>query len=335
MKKLRFAGAILLVPLVFVCGCGGATPPLNFSANWYRRTDLTENIEDTFEQLEYAVSFDPIRSENGFSVSYSDGVYKTELKNENLTLSDGSKKLGYVLTSELTIKVSFELNGKKSETFEDSVYTEARFLSPAEKLAPVSSLRKVRCHTPYTDTPPILESCYNDYSFTYETRYNTAYNAAATTAETVYTDLLDPNKAPVTRSYDIEGDGTFLDNEQIAFALRGVNLAANLRFRSINSVTGRVQDVVLSEVSETPQEYLDWSFEADGQTVSAADVGAVSATIAYSGANGGQPQTLVYAKKTDSLSNTYRNVLLELNAPVVYSLGVLHYRLTKAVFPTK
>lgn len=331
MKKLRIFGLFLLAPAALLCGCGGMTPGLNFRANWYKRTDLVSNVEDTFEQLEYAVSFDAARSENGFSLSYFDGVYKTELKNAKLQMDDGGKKDGYIYTSELNIKVRFELNGEKSDTFEDRVYTEAQFLSPAEGLSPVSSFREVSSHVPYTEVPLSIDACFQTYRYTYQTDYDDA----VTTATAVYTDLTAPDKEPQTRTYDLKGNGTFLDNEQILFALRGLDLASKTTFRSINSVTGRVQEVSLSNVSACPAEHLDWSIEADGQTVNTADIGGVSAMIAFSGSNGGQPQTLVYAKKSDPLSNTYRNVLLELNAPVVYSLGVLHYRLSKAVFTTK
>lgn len=330
MKKFRVAGFLLFVPLALLSGCGGVTPTLTFNANWYKRTDLNANIEETLERLEYAVSFDPVRSENGFQLSYTDGVYKTELKNDNVR-TDGGLKFGYLLTSELNIKVSFSLNGKQSEVFEDRVYTEARFLSAAEGLAPVSSFREVSSHVPYTDLPLALEACYNVYHYTYET----TYDDAGTVAKTVYTDLNAPNEAPVERTYEIDGDGTFLDNEQILFALRGLDLAPKTTFRSINSVTGRVQDVVLSNVSDCPEEHLDWSFETQGRQINTAEVGGVSVTIAYSGSNSGLPQVAVYAKKSDPLSNTYRNVLLELNVPVSYSLGTLRYRLSQATFTTK
>ena len=327
MKKLQLAGILLLSPVLLLSGCGGVTPALNFQANWYKRTDLTNNIEDTREQLEYLVTFDSAALSNGFALSYSDGVYKTELKNDT---DEQSGKSIYVFSSELNIKVSFELGGRKTEYFEDHVYTEARFLSAAEGLTPLSSRREVLSHVPYTDNPVALEASYNVYDYTFET----VYDAALTTAETIFTDR-SSGKEPERRTYDIEGDGSFLDNEQIVFALRGLSLATNMTFRSVNSVTGRVQDVRLSEVADCPEEHLDWSFEADGQTVEAKSVAATSVMIGYTGSNPGQPQTAVYAKKTDPLSNTYRNVLLELNAPVVYSLGTLHYRLNKATFTRK
>lgn len=328
MKKIRFAGILILFPLLLLSGCGGVTPTLNFSANWYKRTDLTNNIEETHELLEYNVSFDPVRSENGFALSYQDGLFKTELHNDY----DEAKGRGvYVLSSELTIKVSFELQGKKTDTFEDRVFSEARFLSAAEGLIPVSSRKEVVSHVPYTENPLAIEACYNFYDYTFET----VYDSSLSRAETVFTDKTAPDKEPTRRTYELKGDGSFLDNEEILFALRGLDFVKNMTFRSINTVTGKVQNVIISEVSDCPKEHLDWSFEADGQTVNTGDIEATSIMLSYSGANAGQPQSLVYAKKADPLSNTYRNVLLELNAPVSYSLGTLHYRLSKATFPQK
>ena len=76
-------------------------------------------------------------------------------------------------------------------------------------------------------------------------------------------------------------------------------------------------------------------FEADGERVTVSNLAATKVTLRYDGSNSGQAQTLVYARKTDSHSNTYRNVLLRMDVPIVQSLGTLQYTLNKATFTNK
>lgn len=326
MKKIRFAGLFMLAPMALLAACSGNTPALAFNANWYRNTALKANIENTLEQLEYAVTFDSA-SQNGFSVSYTDGIYKTELKNGRVEL-DATQQDGYIYSTDLTISVSFTLNGATSEMFLDTVHSEVQFLSAAEGLKPVRSYREVHCHAPSTSTPTTLEGSYLDYHFTYAVEYDDAL----TQAETVHTNLLNGVNSSKTRMYDIEGNGSFLDNEQILFALRGLDLVSTMSFRSINSVTGTVQKVAFSSVTSTE---VSVDFEADGESVKNSALPAVTAVIGYAGSNSGQPHTVVYAKTTDSAANTYRNVLLSMDVPVIHSLGTLRYQLVKAKFATK
>lgn len=326
MKKIRFAGLLLLAPLTLLAACAGATPTLSFNANWYRNTSLKANISDTYERLEYAVSFEP-QSDTGFSVAYTDGTYTTELKNDLLEL-DNSRQSGYVFTTSLEISVQFSLDGEKSEVFRDVVRTEAQFLSAADGLKPVRSFRTVRCHAPASEAPISLKDSYFDYYYSYSVEYDDALS----TAETVYLDLSDENSQPRQKSYELAGKGSFLDNEQILFALRGVDLSAAYSFRSLNLVTAKVQEIALSNVTETA---VKADFEMDGEPVQSESLAAISVDIGYSGSNRGQSQTVVYAKTTDPAANVYRNVPLSVDVPILHTLGTLRYRLSKAAFASK
>ncbi len=320
MKKIRLAGFLLLAPLMFLTACRPAAQTLSFNANWYRNTALKSRVENTFERLEYEVTFEAVETNNGFSLNYSNGVYTTELKNDRIELDSGVRS-GYVYTTELKISVSYSLNGE-TKTFDDTVQTRVEFLSAAEGLKPVRSFREVHSHAPETTNPASWESAYYDYSYTYAAEYDDAL----TKAETTHTDLNALKKTE--RNYDVKGDGVFLDNEQILFALRGLNLTAGGSFRSINSVTGTVQNVTLANIAAITEKV---NFEADGETV-AKELAAVSVDVGYTGDNNGQPQTAVFAATTDPSANLYRNVPLRVEVPVVHSLGVLRYKLIKATF---
>lgn len=339
MKKIRMAGLILLAPLTLLCACSGGVP-LSFSANWYRNTALGGSVGDTLEELTYEVTFTPAEdTSGGFSVEYGTGSYTTKLFNSNLTLSDGSTKEGYIYTTELTISGRYLLAGKASETFTDSVKSTVRFLPVSYGLQPVKSEKEVVSTSPETSSPVSLEGAFRTYHYTYDV----SYDAGLTTATAVYTDLTEykteegetVRRDPETREYEIEGDTTYLDNEQILFALRGLDLSSGVTFRTINSVMGHVTEAGTSsntQSSAAVKTAVD--FTMDGTAVKQ-EIDAVEVPLVYRSSPSGQAQTLVYAATTDPNNNTYRNVLLKMEVPVLQSLGTLVYTLKEAAFANK
>ncbi len=333
MKKIRLAGLLLLAPLTILSACSGGVP-LSFTANWYRNTALGGNVNDTFEELTYEVTFTPAETTAGtLTAEYDTGTYKTKLENKNLTLEDGSTKEGYTYTTELSLSGRFRLGSEVSETFHDTVTSTVSFLPAPDGLRPVGSEKEVISTSPVLSEPTSLENAYTTYHYT----YSVVYDAALTTATATYTDLTaDGEGTPQTREYDIEGDTTFLDNEQILFALRGIDLSTtSASFRTINSVMGIVSEVATSTNAAghtSVQESVD--FTMDGTAVKE-ELEAVEVPLIYQSTPSGQAQTLVYAATTDPADNTYRNVLLRMEVPVLQSLGTLVYTLKEAAFATK
>ncbi len=324
MKKIKIAAVLLLVPVAALCACTGASS-LSFTANWYKNTSIT-NPSDTYEKLEYKVTFNASSASLPLSVEYDEGTYVTELKNEMITLSDGTTAEGYVYTTRLTISGRYSLNGETGETFNDSLSSVVKFLSVNKNLCPVESETVVRTTSPVNTSA----NSFDDAIYAYNYTFAVAYDAELTTASTTYTEI-DPETntsySPIEKDYDISGDGTYLDNEQIAFALRGLNLSSSGSFRSLNTVMKSTQTVSYSPEAVT--ETVD--FEADGEQVSA-DISAYSVTVSLPA---GQSKTAVYAATTDRSSNAYRNAMLRLESPVIGSLGTLVYTLTKAEFSAK
>ena len=325
MKPKRLLALLPVLPLSLLCACGGAISDLSFNANWYRNTSLRANLEGTLEQLEYAVTFDAA-DKHGFAVSYSDGVYKTELKNGQVDLDD-SKREGYIYTTDLTINVCFELNGERSEVFEDRVHTEVQFLSAADGLRPVKSYMEVYCHAPMTDAPVTLSGAYAENNFSYAVEYDDEL----TRAETEFCNLVSESK-PVSKSFKLKGAGSFLDNEQILFALRGVDLSIGSTFRSINYVQNKPEQISFTNLGVNTAAV---DFEMDGTQVQLEELAVYTVSLNYSSSDAGQPQSLVYAQTTDPAANIYRNVLLERKVPLYYTLGTLTYKLGKATFTNK
>lgn len=330
MKKIRLAGLLLLAPLTLLSACSGGTP-LSFTANWYRNTALGGSVNDTLEELTYEVSFTPAENDSSFSVEYDTGTYTTRLINANIALSDGSTKEGYIYTTELTISGRYRLGSEVSEDFSDRVSSSVSFLPVTDGLKPVKSEKEVLSTSPIVSLPETLEGAIETYHYTYAV----SYDAALTTATAVYTDLNVETPAPETREYAIDGTTTYLDNEQILFALRGLSLSSVATFRTVNSVMGIVTEVSTGTSTTGPtslKESVD--FTMDGTAVKT-EIDAVQVPIIYQSTPSGQQQDLVYAATTDTNNNTYRNVLLRMEVPVLQSLGTLVYRLKEAAFTTK
>lgn len=332
MNKLRRMRFLLLTPIVFLTACGGGTVPITVRSNWYRNTALGDDIANTYERLEYDVSSsaDPDSPQNGFSAEYG-GTYVMELRNDMVKVQ-GGERAGYVLTTELNLKVKFTLNGQSTEEKENYVRTRAEFLPAGERLKPLRSSRENLSDTPNAQ-PASLQECSYRYHYSFDMEYDYSDEAKATST---YRNLVpgdDGNlPAPETKEYDVEGDDAYFDNEEILFALRGVTPATSVSFRSVNNVLGLVQTVVMQSVGSV-EEIV--SFEMDGETVSAT-IPAYEIEIGYQGTSSGQPQTLVYAKLgEDATRNTYRNVLLRMKEPLLQSLGSLNYTLSKATFTVK
>lgn len=330
MKKIRLAGLLLLAPLTLLSACSGGTP-LSFTANWYRNTALGGSVNDTLEELTYEVSFTPAENDSSFSVEYDTGTYTTRLINANIALSDGSTKEGYIYTTELTISGRYRLGSEVSEDFSDRVSSSVSFLPVTDGLKPVKSEKEVLSTSLIVSLPETLEGAIETYHYTYDV----SYDAALTTATAVYTDLNAETPAPETREYAIDGTTTYLDNEQILFALRGLSLSSVATFRTVNSVMGIVTEVSTGTSTTGPtslKESVD--FTMDGTAVKT-EIDAVQVPIIYQSTPSGQQQDLVYAATTDTNNNTYRNVLLRMEVPVLQSLGTLVYRLKEATFTTK
>ena len=334
MKKMRLAGLLLLAPLALLSGCAGGVP-LSFTANWYRNTALGSSINDTHEELVYSVTFTPEEDKEGIQAEYDTGTYTTSLTNTNVTLSDGTTTEGYIYTTELSISGRYRLGSEVSETFQDHITSTVSFLRVTDGLRPVESHKEVVSTSASVSNPETLEGAFMTYHYTYDV----SYDASLSTATATYTDLTEGEDGaapePDVREYNIEGDTTFLDNEQILFALRGLNLSSAPSFRTINTVMGVVSTVATSSASMSPTAVKESvEFTMDGTAVDG-EIDAIELDLAYTTKPSGQPQTLVYAATTDPANNTYRNVLLRMEVPVSNSLGTLVYRLTDATFANK
>lgn len=326
MKKRTIVGAALLAPVLLFTACAGGNSNLALSANWYASSDITTNISGTKESLEYSVVFESTGTD-AYAVDYDDGVYTAELVSENVTVGN-TQEPGYHLRTTLTMTGRYTVNGATGEDFTDTVVSDVWFRNVTTELQPIRSVKTVQCHTPNANAQSTDEA-YTYYEYTYTAEYDHAMTKADITI-----DYVQPERDDVSRSTPLSGTGTYLDNEQILFALRGLNMTSAVALRTINPVTGIVTTLSATAPSSTT-ETMRFSVNGAGGDEDRS-IAARSLSIQYSSANSGSAQQLVYAAKvTDANSNTYRNVLLRMETSVIHSLGTLRYTLTSAQFNEK
>ena len=321
MKKKRLAGLVLALPLALLCACGGGTAELTMTAYWYK--NHSKEVEtNTREELEYAVTFTASESSDALQLKYTDGVYKTTLSDDTV---NGEHVYRY--TTALNINVQFFLNGAESEVFEDAVTSETVFLSVREHLRPLSSTVTVKSTSPISANPSALRKgvAYEPYNY----RMTTTYDEALETASVVYENF-ETDEDDTELEIDIDGNGTYLDNEQIAFALRSLSMNATVAFRSINPVKQQMEFVHFTQTPTQVTEPASFTLNYfGGETAEEVpqSIQAYQAVLAYDSRMSGQPVTFTYAKSTEP---AFRNVMLKMEKPILQSLGTMVYTLKKA-----
>ena len=227
MKFKRLAGLALLLPIALFGACSNVSP-LTINANWYRDTTIRDEISATYERLEYAVTF--TQNDVALKLDYANATYFVELKNETLSVNGANMSL-YRLHTEFSADVTFTLDGKHAGPFADSIVTDVWFHNVNEGLTPVKSTRTVVSTTPMSDRPENLQEntienpngAYRIYEYTTMTEYD----ANMETAKVVYDETHpEPERRDAERTLELNVKGSYLDNEQIAFALRGLDMSA-------------------------------------------------------------------------------------------------------------
>ncbi len=320
MKFKRIIAIAALAPLALLAGCGG-TPPLSFTSNWYADTTTT-NITGTDETLEYEVKFKGTGGD--YTLSYDVGSFVTTLKDVNYADANGNTTLAYLYRTELRLTGRYALRGVQGEDFEDYMITEVYFRPAAEGLTPLESKKTVRA------TVPVGTPVDGALSVTHEYELGVVYAADLSNVECTLKTTL-PEASEKTESVKPDVNGTFLDNEQIAFALRGLSLSAAATFTTLDPQTRRSVSVNIGAPTTVSEHF---NFELNGQTVDE-DIATVQYPLSYQASQPGPGRTFVYAGVTDAHNNRFRSVLLRFENTVMQSMGTVQYTLKRATFNMK
>lgn len=325
MKKKSVCAIALVASLALLCGCRAKTPSLSLSANWHSHT-MNKAIVATNERLVYTTDFTP-SSQNGGYLGYDEGEYVVSLNNGVID-HNGSQTSVYILTSELTISGTFTYQNV-SEKFTDHTRAEVIFLSVEEGLRPLSSTKEIESHVPLA--APSSEHLYMEAHYSYSISYDDNLESAKFT----FTDLTADEPSPEESTVKLSGSGSYFDNEQIFFALRGLDLSSAVTFRSIDPQSRACTNLTFPDTpSETKRTCAFTIVDADGNTLREVneEISTKEVRLAYRTAQPGPDRTLVYASRVNENDNTFRNVLLEIDNPVMHSLGTMTYRLKTAKF---
>ena len=321
-RKKILAATALAMGCVLLTSCTNTSSKINFSANWYQDT-TTKSISDTVETLEYTIT--PVTedytglSDAYYKTNYSTGTYTTSLKSKQLD----SGEIVYEYSTRMEIGVSFfhEASKQSTEVFSDVIETTVTFTSIYNGgLRPIESSKTIQSHSPVNGTPESLDKCYKHYHYNVYTTYADSENGKSVLTDYNGNILEDQQK---TTEFTIDtSQYTYLDNEQILFALRGAEIASN-KILSYNTYS--VQTVNLTFNSEEADSY---EFVMNGESKKA-NIAAIPVTIAF---DKGSTQKAWYAKTTDVKNNVYRNVMLKFELPISYNIGKFVYTLTSANF---
>ncbi len=352
MKSKKFiALACALASTTVLAACSGEQK-ISFTANWQPNTTGPEFSNLSTEQLSYEVTFEEGKSmyADSYSVSYSSGAYETKLSGitkakateeiESFELLQGDERnlrgeigaeIFYRYETTFTIDVQFILKktGETSEVFEDSVKTVVYFKGAANGLTPIYSHKELICKSPVGADVSKIDQCYTSYNMTTDIDY-TAKKAASTIRDYEGTYLRKAKNdafAEKTSTFTPSSeDYTYLDNEQLLFALRGMGTSAT--------------SFSVYQAPERAKKKIDVSVgKKTGYTVAAGVIGEKEKnvnyrayTLTYDSENPGAAQVAWIANTVDANDNTNRNVMLKLETPLGYNMGSLVYTLKSAKF---
>ncbi len=326
-KKLFSLCAVACSCFLFTA-CANTSSKMSFSANWYQDT-TSKTISQTVETLEYTItpSYDGYEGLNDdyFKTTYSTGTYVTTLKPVEY---EGETVYEYTTRSEIGVSFLHKASGENTQVFTDVVQSTVLFTGIYNGgLRPIKSVKTIQSHTPVNGNPGNKDQCYVYYHYQVEITYTGVESGTCVLTDYEGNILSEKNKTK-TNEFQIDTKKyTYLDNEQILFALRGVPEASN-KFLCYNASTDSVQTVNMVVGSA---EGATYEFMMNGENKKA-DISAVPVSIEIDAINSGGAQNIWYAKTTSVKNNVYRNVMLKFERPIAYNIGKLVYTLTSATF---
>ncbi len=329
MKKRMLTSIVAgALGLSLLSSCTGLNNKIVFKDAWnYNTNSGYMHIDET---LTYNVTYQKSTAsfQESFTVSYANGTYTTHL----VSVKHGDKD-AYQYTTNLEIDVTYTYQGQ-SATFTDSVTTDALFLSTSHSLRPISSTKTIYSHSPNGSVATSLESCYSFANYTIETTY-AANGASGTSVLTDHEPKADGTfYQPATNPFEIDTEEyNYLDNEQLLLALRALpESTTSATVQAYAPFAKAMQTLSISQSTASTDTNKTFKFSVNGAEATDKTIAYRELSIMINDVNPGATQTVKIAKTTDSAKNTYRNVILELETPLAYSLGSLVYKLTSTEY---
>ena len=325
-KKLISVLALALAATTF-SACGDQS--VTFGHYWFK--DSLTKEENFFEQAEYIISSKSAESSYAnYEVSY-EGTFVT-------TLEYSATEDIYTFSTKLDVKATFKV-GETEQTVDDSAESQVKIDASSNALRPISSSKKMYCHTPISGTFDSADKCYVIVDYEYSTAHGTDKDAGDFTMSKceITNNAGEKFETTLTDTFDFVKNYTFMDNEQILVATRAFapdTTSATLSTYSAFAKGTQKVKFSFTDAEENATEAFHYTLvSADGTENSAArNILCRTAKINLDQKNPGATQTIKFAKTTDAGDNDYRNVILEITAPLAYSMGEIYYKLNKVSY---
>lgn len=319
-RKSIFSISALVIGATLFASCSQTNYKVSFNSYWFNDSTIPSSMA---EVLTYDVSFTEREglSDKNYSLDYTNGVYTTTF--QRIKESD---RTFYRLESILTIDVSYTYNGTTSEPLKDRVTTRVDFADDVA-FTPIQSYKEIVSHSP-TKSATSLETCYTPFHYVVDVTYNGASGTASI-------DNLDDEQSATTHSFTIKDvdEYNYLDNEQMLFALRGINPSqtSTPSFLVYAPFSKKVQTLQANFGTKISGEKFTFKTNND-ETATEKVIDYYAINLALQEKNPGSSQTIKMATLSNPKANTMRNVILEMRIPLSYNLGTLTYTLNNAEF---
>ena len=307
----------MLAAVLFACSAFSAcanNEQVAFYPYWQKDVSLTQH--SLHEELVYDVTFTPETSSTGrnYTLQYKDGSYTT-----SLTLVAEGQSLYYVYRSELNITAEYTYQ-QETKSCVDHIVSEVKCKADST-LLPVYSKKSIKSSSPRNAEVTSVDQCFN----TYEYEIVTDYNATCSSGTSIVTPK---DEESVTKKFSIDKSKyNYIDNEQLLFAVRGLDPTAN-NTPTIQAYAPFVRQVQLLDVQFNTVKGADFTFALNGVS----DTRTVQYYPVSIKINGQYPGATQVAWVASQKTASFRNVILKLETPLAYNLGTLTYTLASATF---
>lgn len=313
--KTLLAVTSLLLAGTLLASCSSSNK-ISFKNYWFKDAEVPQG---TTETLVYDVAFEEGSglADDSYALAYTNGTYQTTF---SLAEKDGVKIYRYETQFSIDVTYSY---GSESETFSDYVKSWVEFERSAN-LRPIASHKEYVSHSPVSGATSVADS-YTKYHYSVDT----TYASGAQSGQAVVTNL--ETQAAQTDSFEYEDKYTYLDNEQLLLAVRGLYQSASTSNPFYCYDYGKKSVQIVNAAFGSKQEGATFAFSKNGSAYNGV-VDYFPLELSLDAENPGATQTLWLAETEDSRDNTFRNVIVKMETPLSYNLGSLVYTLKSAEF---
>lgn len=304
----------LMLGLSSFASCTPGDQAIELAPYWHKGAKAA--YVELKEELTYVVTFEKGSGLEsvGYDLNYLNGKYTTKLEQK----SDYT----YEYTTTFSIDVIYTLDGQDPVTKTDSVTSKVRFDATTDNLKPISSEKTIICHSPLLVTDPeTVEDCYfGGKALQYSVVTNYEEDGSKGTAVKTNLETKEVEELSIKKS----GKLSFFDNEQIPFVLRALSTdVTTAKIKTYSAFAEATQTIAISFSKEAESAHTFETLTVNGEAKTNESFAYREATMKIDAKNSGVTQTLYIATQEQD-----RNIILQMQTPLSYSLGTLTYSLT-------